>query len=298
MSRNNLFRILILGVLFMLFVPTAVHAQITITFDELEQNDQVGTLDGVVFGSAWYAAVDSDAGGSGDASVANEPTPSTGAFLTSGGALDRRITFPRPVKTVRFFYSLDTTEGTPVVTFYSSSDTLLGTASMDVCGSSNCGSECAGDPEGLLCAWTELTFTSSSSYISYMEFSADAFFSYIIDNLTLQNPLNRNGFWAPPSQIGGAIVIDIRGNNLAVGWGAYDKDTGEPSWMYSDGQMTDTNHYIGPLWKFAQGQCFNCPYIAGPKVQQQMGDITITFQDDTTAIMNAMGITKIFEKVE
>ena len=76
----------------------------------------------------------------------------------------------------------------------------------------------AGDPDGGFCAWTELVFTSTGSYISYMEFTDTAAQNYVIDNLTLQDPLNRNGFWAPPDQIGGAIAIDIPGDRLAVGW--------------------------------------------------------------------------------
>ena len=300
MARNNWLRIVALGVLSFLFVPLAAHAQITVRFDGLEQGDQVGTINGVVFGGAWIAHVDSDAGGSNSA-IANEPSPSTVAILEGafyGSAADGRITLPQPVKTVSFFYSLNADGGLPDVSFYSADDILLGTVTLDVCGATFCGNECTGDPTGDYCSWTELTYTSSSSHISYMEFSPDALTYYFIDNLTLQNPLNRNGFWAPPGQIGGAIAIDIRGDDLAVGWGAYDKDTGEPAWMYAECTKVDANTYSGPLWNFAQGQCFDCPYTAGPKVQQQVGDITITFQDDTTAILEALGIVKIIEKVE
>ena len=68
--------------------------------------------------------------------------------------------------------------------------------------------------------------------------------------------------------------------------------------MYAECAKVDANTYTGPLWKFAQGQCFDCSYLAGPKVQQEMGDVTITFQDDRSAVISALGITKVVEKVE
>ena len=299
MAQSKRCRILILGFLLMLFIPMAVDAQITVRFEGVVNLDPIGTLNGVVFGPDWLGLIDLDAGGTGN--MANEPSPSSCAILTNSPSpndSDRRITFPQPVKTVSFFYTLDTDQGTPIVSFYSSDGTLVGNATMDVCGRTSCGSGCAGDPSGSFCAWAELVFTSAGSYISYMEFTDTAAAYYIIDNLTLQNPLNRNGFWAPPGQIGGALAIDIRGNNLAVGWGAYDKETGEPSWLYSQNVMTDADHYSGPLWRYGQGQCFDCPYIAGPGVQQEIDTITITFHDETSATISALGITKFIEKVD
>ena len=307
MAQNKGFRIMVLGALACLFLPMVIYAQVTIRFEGIDNYEPVGTVDGVVFGQGWTAVVDSDAGGTG--SFANEPSPSTGAVLSNdtSSALDRRISFPQPVRTVSFFYTLYTDAGTPVVSFYSSDDAFLGTATMDVCGNTFCGSGCTGDPNGLSCSWTELVFTSSSSYVSYLEFSStDLEFPtingeyFIIDNLTLQDPLNtlsKNGFWATPGQVGGAVAIDIRGNQLAVGWGAYDDQTGESSWMYSEGVMTSASHYTGPLWQFANGQCFDCPYTP-PTVQNTVGTISITFLSETSAIINALGITKVVEKVE
>ena len=171
---------------------------------------------------------------------------------------------------------------------------------MDTCGSPLCGYTCSGDPDGSLCSWTQVTFNSSKS-IMYMEFTSAGAAYYVIDSLTLtpitDYSFNRNGFWVTPEQIGCAIAIDIRGDKLAVGWGAYDEQTGEPAWLYSDGEMTDANHFSGDLYKFGHGQCFNCPYTA-PTVQQKAGDITILFHDETSATISALGITKYIEKVE
>ena len=298
MTRIGRFRILILGVLCILLAPMAASAQIVVTFESLTlaHNDKVGTLDGVIFGEGWAACVDADGGGFCD--IANEPTPSTVASISGVDDTDTRITFPQPVKTVSFFYSAQYLSGAPEVFFYNSSDELLGMAVMSACGATYCGNGCTGDPGGGFCSWTYLTYTSSSSRISYMEFTPPGFHAtYYIDNLTLLDPLNRNGFWAPPGQTGGAIAIDIRGNDLAVGWGAYDKETGEPSWMYSEGTMTDANHYTGPLWQFGGGQCFDCPYTDYTE-QNTMGTISITFNDDTSAIIDALGITKYVEKVD
>ena len=299
MVQHRWLRIMVLGILSLLVVPMIAHAQTTITFEESTNWTAVGTIDGAVFRKGWLAFKDSDAGGSMN-SVANEPSPSTVALLDESlvsSALDTRITFPQPVKTVSFYYSLNTNKGSPVVSFYGVDNTLLGTAAMNVCGVTLCGNMCSGDPNGWFCSWAELTFTSSTSYISYMEFSLTALDGYVIDNLSLDDPLNRNGFWAPPGESGSAIAIDIRGNRLAVGWGAYDKDTGEPSWLYSENKMTDSNHYVGDLYKFGQGQCFGCPYTP-PKVQNFVGAITITFQTDTTAEITAFGITQNVEKVD
>ena len=302
MTRNKGLRILILGVLAFLLVPVLAHAQITITFEGFANNEPVGAVDGVVFSPGWWALIDKDAGGTG--AFANEPSPSTAVYIPSTTLEtdpDRRITFPEPVKSVSFFYSLATSDGSPVVSFYRADGTLLGTAVMDVSGFAGEGADCVGDPDGFLCLWAELTFVSSLPNISYMEFPTTAAGSYVLDDLTLQGSCSsfiRNGFWAVPGEVGGAVTIDIRGNKLAVGWGAYDKETGEPSWMYSDGEMTDASNYTGKLWKFSQGQCFDCPYVAGPEVQQDMGDVTITFHSETSATMSALGVVKNIERVD
>ena len=103
MVRNTWLCIVVLAVASFLLVPAAVHAQITITFEGLANNEPVGAVNGVVFSPGWWALIDKDAGGTG--AFANEPSPSTAARISSTTLEtdpDRRITFPEPVRSVSF----------------------------------------------------------------------------------------------------------------------------------------------------------------------------------------------------
>lgn len=300
MKSSKWSRIIMMGVLCILLIPMAGYAQVEVTFEGagLTHDALIGTIDGIVFGDAWVACVDSDAGGS--CNIANEPSPSTAVKLDVASVSDSsetRITFPTPAMNVGFYYSMVALGGLPSVSFYSATGELLGTEILDVCGWTSCGDGCVGDPNGDLCSWTYLTFTSGSSRISYIEFSNLDTNAFVVDNFNLHDLLNRDGFWAEPGKVGGAIAIDIKGDTLSVGWGAYDSETGESSWLYSEGAMTDADHYSGPLWQFKNGQCFDCPYTP-PTVQTTVGTMSITFQTDTTATIDALGVTKNVEKVD
>jgi hypothetical protein len=75
----------------------------------------------VTFGGGWVYNVDFDAPGGGGGAQANEPSDETVALLNGNLVVvpaDTRITFPSDVSSVSFWYSLDTTSGNRVVSFY------------------------------------------------------------------------------------------------------------------------------------------------------------------------------------
>lgn len=199
----KIFFLLLSSVIICFSLPAKTFADI-ITFEEgLDNLQPIDTIHGVVFSPGWTVFADSDeAGGSGN--FANEPSPSTtAAFYPVAPALngisllpssqanqqasfrqipaETRIIFPATVNSVSFYYSLDTTQGTPNVYFYDSNDNLLGTILMDVCGSTFCGAACSGDPTGDFCAWSQISFQGQN--ISYMEFDTVAAGFWAMDNL-------------------------------------------------------------------------------------------------------------------
>ena len=105
----------------------------------------------------------------------------------------------------------------------------------------------------------------------------------------------RTGFWENGAESGDALSIEIQNAELAVGWGAYDEVTGQPTWLFSNGPMLGPNTYQGPLYRFAGGSCFTCaptPFTS----QILLGAITINFTTEGTATLSAMGVTKFIKK--
>ena len=94
----------------------------------------------------------------------------------------------------------------------------------------------------------------------------------------------KNGVWYKTSEPGSGIYIDIQGEHLAVGWFAYDQNTGAPVWFMSDGAMSDPNSYSGDMWEFTNGQYIGGPY-AQP-MQSTIGELSITFHSDTSATIS------------
>ncbi len=99
--------------------------------------------------------------------------------------------------------------------------------------------------------------------------------------------LPRSGWWWNPNENGRGVNIEIQGTTLFMSWYAYDKDTGESTWISSGGPMTDTNHYTGRMQRFRNGQCIGCAYVAPDAPPEDIGEISITFTDDSTATLQA-----------
>jgi len=145
---------------------------------------------GVVFEQGWFALVDGDQGGLGN--FANEPSPDTVAYIRSRSSSqgDSRITFPRAVIKVSFYHSLFTDVGKPIVYFFDSNGSLLGTQTMDVCGDVSCGNTCVGDPTGQLCGWSLITFQHDD--IAYIEFDPIANGFWAVDNVAITGELSED----------------------------------------------------------------------------------------------------------
>ena len=164
---------------------------ITITFEGVGDFNQVGTQSGVVFGPAWIAGVDNDAGGS--LNIANEPSPDTVAWIYPYDNLtqtDTRIILPNPVNQISFYYTLDTSTAPSVaVYFYDRNDALLGTESMNICGCVYCGCSCSGDPTGDWCYFEKLT--ANYVGIKYIEFQLSGAGYWAFDNFSFLKSANR-----------------------------------------------------------------------------------------------------------
>ncbi|MGB0948427.1 MAG: PEP-CTERM sorting domain-containing protein [Pseudoalteromonas marina] len=101
---------------------------------------------GISFGSNALSCLDSDAGGS--CNIANEPTPDTVMFFTSGSAV---LNYTSGFDTgFSFFYS---SSSVVLINVYSGIDLtgiLLGSISLASNSSDN---DCVGDPTGAYCNW-------------------------------------------------------------------------------------------------------------------------------------------------
>ena len=108
--------------------------------------------------------------------------------------------------------------------------------------------------------------------------------------------VSRNGFWTAEGETGtAAMIIAIEGDLMAFAWGAFNTDTGAPTWIFARAPKIDTNTYSGALLEFAGGPSFT----SGPKALtkiESIGTIVVTFSSNTTATIsgNVRGVN--FEK--
>jgi hypothetical protein len=157
-------------------VGSASAAVITLDFEGLKNNEAVtgfyngtggslgslGTNYGVQFGANTLALIDSDAGGTGN--FANEPTPSTIMFFTTGTAVVLNYA-PGFSSGFSFWYTSLAVGGT--VTVYddvNASGNVLGTISLAALGGA-----CQGDPFGSFCNWSigSLAFNGLAKSIDF-----------------------------------------------------------------------------------------------------------------------------------
>ena len=135
------------------------------------------------------------------------------------------------------------------------------------------------------------SYTSANASVTYDSESN----TYTFSAIESAAGISRTGFWVVPGEeMGSAIVIEIQDGHLAIGWGAYDAETGKSAWIFSDGPMSDENNYSGDLLQFSNGACFDCQYVK-PQIEI-IGPISIQFTSDTTAILQAFSSSKIIQK--
>ena len=107
---------------------------------------------------------------------------------------------------------------------------------------------------------------------------------------------SRNGFWAADGETGtAAMVIIIEDDLMAFAWGAFDADTGAPTWIFARAPKIGTNSYSGPLLEFAGGPSFT----SGPKALTKIdpiGTIIVTFTSYTTGTISGNIKGVIFNK--
>jgi hypothetical protein len=120
-----------------------------------------GTNYGVGFGPNALAVIDADAGGTGN--FANEPSPSTVLFFSTGTAVLNYA--PGFTDGFSFYFSTNTLTG--VVRVYdglNATGTLLGSLNLPALGG-----DCQGDPNGGFCNWSaaSLAFTSVARSIDF-----------------------------------------------------------------------------------------------------------------------------------
>jgi hypothetical protein len=89
-----------------------------------------------------------------------------------------------------------------------------------------------------------------------------------------------SGLWTNPSASGTGYNIEVQDNVLAITIYSTDR-TGAPVYHLAAGAMVGDNRFTGAMLRFANGQCFNCPYQA-PQVIQE-GTISLTFTSAASA---------------
>jgi len=98
----------------------------------------------------------------------------------------------------------------------------------------------------------------------------------------------RTGHWHDPAEPGTGYNIDIQDGQIAVTVASYKPD-GDSEWYVATGAMTDGQRsFTGKLNKIRNGPCISCAYVEGSLVGDD-GEITITFQNETSATVTKPG---------
>lgn len=154
-----------------------------VTFEGVGDNQPVGTIAGpvsVTFGANWFGLVDSDAGGSGN--FANEPSPDTVAYVTSGAP--DPINFSSGINFVEIFYVAGETSIPMTLTAWdgpNGTGNIVTTAVGDVVGN---GTNCSGDPTGIFCLWDVVTLTSTGNNIQSITLAGALSDQFAFDSMT------------------------------------------------------------------------------------------------------------------
>ena len=90
---------------------------------------------------------------------------------------------------------------------------------------------------------------------------------------------DHTSWWHDAQEIGSGISIEVQGLRLYLSWYAYDS-SGRPSWLTSEGSMTDQDHYSGNLLRWTGPPLGNETITPQSQV---VGTITITFLEDDQA---------------
>ena len=120
-----------------------------------------GTNYGVTFGIDSLGIIDSDSGGTGN--FANEPSDSTVLFFTSGTAI---LNYAAGFDTgFSFFYSSSTTAVVNIFDSINATGNILASINLDAQFADNC----AGDPSGTFCNWTNVgvSFAGTAKSIDF-----------------------------------------------------------------------------------------------------------------------------------
>lgn len=91
------------------------------------------------------------------------------------------------------------------------------------------------------------------------------------------------GLWVNPNAAGTGYNIEVQDNVLAITIYSTDR-LGAPVYYLAAGAMVGDNKFTGPMLRFSNGQCFNCPYQA-PQVIQD-GTISLTFTGAGSALVS------------
>jgi hypothetical protein len=96
-----------------------------------------------------------------------------------------------------------------------------------------------------------------------------------------------SGRWVNLAEGGRNFNIEIQDSQLTLVTQLFDP-SGISTWYYSQGTMTTPNRYIGTLYKFANGQCMGCPYVA-PVNLGAIGTVDLLFTSPLTATLTWPG---------
>ena len=184
----------------------ASSAVVTLDFEGIDDLTSVGsyynggggTNYGISFSDDTLAIVDSDAGGSGN--FANEPSASTVMFFldSNNAVLNYAAGFDTGFS---FWYSSATAATVTIYSDENKTGSVLGTIDLAAQHTQNC----AGDPNGTFCNWTNIGTTFAGSAKS-IDFGGTANFT-AYDNITFGSAVAGGGSGAVPEPATWAMMI-------------------------------------------------------------------------------------------
>jgi hypothetical protein len=98
------------------------------------------------------------------------------------------------------------------------------------------------------------------------------------------------GYWLNPTASGSGFVIEVQGSKMFMAGFLY-SENGEATWVGSVGPMTSPTVYSQPLITFSGGQTLTGAYVPPVQSANSLGNITITFTDDSHASLTWPGGT-------
>ena len=98
-----------------------------------------------------------------------------------------------------------------------------------------------------------------------------------------------NGHWWNPNESGTGYNIDVNSGGVMVLTVYSYKTTGDSEWYLAVGTLSVDGKFTATLDKYRNGQCISCAYSGRPTAVGNDGSVSITFLNETSAILTLPG---------